>query len=392
MRPLAKLSCVNIVIFGVLYAPQSILNAISLNYEVSTSLASLFMTLSFLVLAASPFLVTPFIANLQPQKILNFCLLGLALTSLILAFVQSFSVVLAIRAVQMMFLPPAIAALLPLFVNTGTEAKKSVAIYTATGIAGGALSRIFSSTIIYFSSLQYVDLSMSLLLFLSFLLMVFSDIETDIASKPSPTFNLKLISSALGDKLLMKCYMALFLLFGSLMALLTYLPLRILEINQGASSILIGIMYAGYLAGVASAYWNNRIVGFLGTEKKSLNCCGAIFALSMLACWSSNFAILFLAIFLSCGAMIFMQSLLVSYINRFAHNSVAANSLFVAFYFSGASVGSFLPGMFYPESGWSIIIAICVVSICLGALFTMKIFNDERLRPGHTKDSLQETG
>jgi YNFM family putative membrane transporter len=69
--------------------------------------------------------------------------------------------------------------------------------------------------------------------------------------------------------------------------------------------------------------------------------------------------------FLFCGAMFLVHATASGVLNRYAAGRKGiVNGLYVAFYYGGGTVGSFLPGFIYRSFGWTaFIFALLVVAL-----------------------------
>ncbi len=178
--------------------------------------------------------------------------------------------------------------------------------------------------------------------------------------KPSPRILLRILENRTCRNL----YLTVFCLFLVFSAVMNFLPFRMTEINEKANEFRIGLMYAGYVMGLATslnAVWISRRVG---GERRAILLGLAFFAASLMTLGFPRAGILFPMMFFFCGAMFLVHATASGYLNRFAgENKGMVNGLYVSFYYGGGAVGSWLPGLVYRNFGWGAFLLVLSIVI-----------------------------
>ena len=128
-------------------------------------------------------------------------------------------------------------------------------------------------------------------------------------------------------------------------------------------------MYSGYLMGIAVSLNSTRLTGLLGGEMPAVIAGLAVYAAMMLFFNVGSVPVIFVSMFIFCGGMFLVHSTASGYINKHAKNSKGlVNGLYVAFYYTGGTIGSYFPGFIYKRYGWASFVAFLfvVVSFALG--------------------------
>jgi len=63
---------------------------------------------------------------------------------------------------------------------------------------------------------------------------------------------------------------------------------------------------------------------------------------------------IFAIMFVMCGGMFFVHAVAMGTMNKLAtENRAVANGLYISIYYTGAALGSWLPGLIYQSAGWA---------------------------------------
>jgi len=151
-----------------------------------------------------------------------------------------------------------------------------------------------------------------------------------------------------------RLYAVAFTIFFAFMALLTYLPFRLREIDPSYSAFVISMMYSGFLMGMVMSASATRIIRFAGGEKRAMTIGLVVFAAAMLAANVPSGAGIFAVMFVMCGGMFFVHAVAMGTMNKLAsENRAVANGLYISIYYTGAALGSYVPGLIYQGAGWA---------------------------------------
>jgi MFS transporter, YNFM family, putative membrane transport protein len=79
-----------------------------------------------------------------------------------------------------------------------------------------------------------------------------------------------------------------------------------------------------------------------------------LFGISMLLINVPSGAGIFAVMFVMCGGMFFVHAVAMGTMNKLAtENRAVANGLYISIYYTGAALGSYLPGLIYQSAGWA---------------------------------------
>ena len=146
-----------------------------------------------------------------------------------------------------------------------------------------------------------------------------------------------------------RLYAVAFTIFFAFMALLTFLPFRLKEIDPSYTAFVISMMYSGFLMGIVMSVGATRIIGLCGGERRAMTIGLVLFGISMLLINVPSGAGIFAIMFVMCGGMFFVHAVAMGTMNKLAtENRAVANGLYISIYYTGAALGSWLPGSDLP--------------------------------------------
>ena len=168
--------------------------------------------------------------------------------------------------------------------------------------------------------------------------------------KPSP----RVLVEVLKIGRLRRLYLTVFCLFLVFAGMMNFLPFRLSELNRNASEMGTGLLYTGYLCGILTALGSGKAVALFGSDLRTIRVGLASFLLVLVGFVFSGETGLYLLMFVLCAAMFLVHATCSALLNRLGgeHKGVV-NGLYVAFYYAGGMVGSFLPGLIYRQWGWT---------------------------------------
>ena len=95
--------------------------------------------------------------------------------------------------------------------------------------------------------------------------------------------------------------------------------------------------------------------------------CFAVYIVMLLVALIPNVWTLFGALFLFCPSMFLAHSVAITAANQgITRNVGVVNGLYLAFYYSGGVLGSYLPGFVYQRFGWSSFVSILLLVAVVG--------------------------
>lgn len=356
-----------ILAFSALYAPQPILPLLSAEFAVGPSQASLLITATLLPLGLAPVVYGFILESIPAKTLLRSAVLLLALSELPFLFVDSFWVLVATRLFQGLLLPAIFTSLMT-YLSTMTESeriKQVMSIYIAATIFGGFSGRAVSGLIGGYSDWRYTFLLLSIGLGIAYILLFFLDVD---ARARFARLRGGAIAAVVGNRVFLKAYLIIFLVFFIFASLLNLLPFRLTELSDTVSGTLLATVYIGYLIGIVIALSSIAITHRCGGEVPTILLGLSVYALGIVLFALPNIPMIFATMWVFCAGMFLVHSVLSGYLNHQATEyKGVVNGLYISFYYAGGTLGSFLPGYIYRDLGWGsyIICLFVLVSIAL---------------------------
>lgn len=342
-----------ILALSALYAPQPLLPVLAAEFAVSREAAAFLTTVTFLPLSVAPLFYGYLLESLPPRRLLRGAVLLLALSEVLFFFGRSFSVLLLLRFCQGLLIPAILTALMThiALAVRGAAVQRAMGVYVAATILGGFLGRACSGGIATALGWRYSFLLLAAALLAAFFLLRRLPDDAPLSLvRPTP----RAVLTVLREPPFLKVYLLTFCLFLVFAAVMNYLPFRLTELSDQASELRIGLMYSGYLMGVATSLGAASLARRLGGEVATLSAGLLLFGAALLALGAGSVAALFAVMFLFCGAMFLVHATASGYLNRLASGRKGiVNGLYVSFYYAGGAVGSWLPGYVYRHHGWT---------------------------------------
>lgn len=355
-----------ILTISALYVPQPLLPVLAAEFAVSRELAALLTTIVFLPLSVAPLVYGYLLESVSARRMLQVALLLLGLSSLAICLVDSYPAMLAWRLVQGLLIPALLTALMTYTSQRARQGdiQRAMAWYIAATIAGGFLGRAFSGVIasLFAWRLSFAFLGGSLLVAW---LLLWRLPETGALRlvRPRPG----LIKEILAERRFRRVYLMTFCFFLVFAAVMNFLPFRLTELTQQADEMRIGLAYSGYLMGLLASLNAVRLQGRLGGPARAMVVALATYALALLLLGIPSVPVLLAALFLFCGAMFLTHATASGLLNQWAEcHQGMVNGLYVAFYYGGGAVGSFLPGFVYRAWGWGGFIGLLMIFTLVG--------------------------
>ncbi|HKK02262.1 MAG TPA: hypothetical protein VJ955_08855, partial [Desulfuromonadales bacterium] len=226
---------------------------------------------------------------------------------------------------------------------------------------------------------RYSFLVLAVSLFLSFLLLGTLRAETRLRLvRPRP----RLIFDVLRQRVYLRIYLVVFCLFLVFAAVMNFLPFRLTELSAQANELRIGLMYSGYTMGIVTSLNAVRIGRWLGGPCRAILAGLALYLVALAGLDAGRPEVLFAVIFLFCAAMFFVHATASGFVNALAGpNKGMVNGLYVAFYYAGGTIGSFLPGIAYRQWGWGIFLVVLAAVAATGLALAAGCRRPEAVAP-----------
>lgn len=362
----------SILALSALYAPQPLLPELQREFAVSREAAAALTTITFIPLALAPLIYGFLLETVAPIRILKIAVPLLAVSALLFAVASSFGQLLAIRLFQGLLIPALLTSLMTwLSARANAETlQRTMALYIAATIFGGFAGRATSGLIANLFGWRFSFIALAASLLVAFYLLTRLKPATGTKFiRPQP----RAILEVLRKPNFLPLYLGVFCLFLVFSAVMNFIPFRLTELSDKADSMRIGLMYSGYMMGIVTSLGAPWFIRHLGDEISTIRWGLVALALTLFGLATSWLPLLFGTMFLFCGAMFLVHTTASGLINQMAGNNHRGltNGLYVAFYYAGGSIGSFVPGIIYRQFGWSMFLLL-LGGVCIIGYFSCR--------------------
>jgi len=365
---MAAILFTTILALSALYVPQPLLPVLSAEFGVSRETAALLTTIAFIPLSLAPLFYGALLESVSARKMLRWAVLLLAITEGLMFLVEPFAWLMALRLLQGLLIPAMLTSLMTYVsqVSAKSDMARAMSWYIAATIMGGFAGRAISGLIasLFHWRFSFLLLGVGLLVAWVWLGRI---ADTDVVKLARPS--LKAIGGVLSDPVVRTTYAMVFCFFLVFAAMMNYLPFRLTELSSNADEFRIGLAYSGYLMGIAVSLNAVRIHRLSGGPEKVMVGSLAFFIIALLVMMVPQVWALVGGMFILCGAAFLTHATATGCLNQHLTQSKGViNGLYVAFYYGGGAIGSYLPGYVYRDFGWNgFILLLC--SVLLIALF-----------------------
>ncbi len=307
------------------------------------------------------------------KSILRIAMFLLGLSSLALALVDSYSWMLGWRLFQGLLIPALLTALMTYTSQSAErgDMQRAMAWYIGATIAGGFAGRALSGVIASLFHWRGSFLALGVSILLAWICLAqLPDTGTLRMQRP----RLGMIREILAKPVFRRSYLMVFCLFLVFAAIMNFLPFRLTELTAKADELRIGLAYSGYLMGLLASLNAVRIQRWCGTVERTMVTALVLYLLALALLGVPSVPLLLATIFLFCGAMFLTHATATGLLNRLAdEHKGMINGLYVAFYYGGGAVGSFLPGYVYRGAGWVGFISVLLGVVLLALLLAVSL-------------------
>lgn len=352
-----------------MYAPQPLFNAMSLEFGVGPASISLLVTVVLLPLAIAPLAYGFLLEAVPPGRVLFWSMTGLALLQAGMGLAPAYWLMLLLRCGQGLLVP---AMLTGLMTHIGaTQGKgtvqRSMALYIASTIFGAFMGRLTSGYMATHLGWRAAFLGLAGALGLCALLLTRLSKKDTRASAGFKRPSLADLPQALRQPGFLRMYSVVFCAFFVFASLLNFLPFRLTEVAGDVSELRIALMYSGYLLGIVICLNVMPLVHHFGGERRAV-LLGLAYFLVVVACFASPHPLFTQASMLLFPPGFFLvHAVMPGYMNRLARSRAGlVNGLYLAIYYLGGALGSWLPGFVYRAWGWGAYVLLCCLVLGLG--------------------------
>ena len=371
--PVRLIYFATIVTICSLYAAQPIQPVFKEEFGLTSLQAILFTTLMMAPLGIAPLFYGFLLESFSAKILVRWALAFLGILELFFAMTDSYLMLLLLRAVQGLIIPAILTSLMSYisFTSAREDVQHSIALYIGATIMGGFLGRFLSGLSTEFFGWRAFFFFLGILLLIASLLL--NALERDARmTYARPRFSE--IAGLLRQKEFLWLYLAIFCLFFVFSALMNILPFELKRMGPALGEAGIGLLYLGYSMGILVSVNTRLIIRFFGSETAAITAGIIIFFAGTVIFMVEKYSIMFLGMFVFCTGLFMAHSLLSGFVNKLAReNKAIANGVYISFYYTGGTIGSFLPGAVFERYGWQMFLATLLGMLVLALFFTHKL-------------------
>lgn len=353
---------------AMMYAPQPLYNAMARDLHVGQGQMALLVTVVLLPLAFAPLAYGFLLEAVDAGNVLFRSMCCLAVLQAAIAFAPLWWQILLLRCGQGLLAPAMLTALMT---RVGTaegagNVQRSMAIYIASTILGAFFGRLGSGFVATHWGWRPSLLVLAIVLCFCAALLARLPKATGASFRRLPLAALPRVFLQPGFA---RMYLVVFCAFFVFASLLNVLPFRLAEVAGRVSELRIALMYSGYLLGVLICLQVMPLVRFFHGERRAVMAGLGLFLLvSGLFAISSPLSTQ-AAMLLFPPGFFLAHAVMPGYLNRLARSREApaglVNGLYLALYYLGGALGSWLPGLVYRYWGWAAYVLLsCAVLGC----------------------------
>ena len=361
-----KVSVVYIAIITLssVYIPQPILPLLALEFNTTAQNASAITSITLLPMAFAPLFYGYFLENHQPKLILSLSLFVAGIFQILLAWCESLETFLLLRFIQSLFFPAILTTLLTILTRSQSGSLQfNVSIYIASTIAGGLIGRMGGAYLTELFSWQicFILLGVSLTLGGIFSLSWIANQASKLTQ-----FTFSQILPLLGNKTSLVVLGSVFVMFFSFQAVLNTLPFYAKEMFPHISQNELGRLYLGYSIGIVVSLLANPIIKLCGGREKTIFLSLNLFALGLCVFLLHSLMWIYVGMFVMCFGSFIAHSVLNALNNSLTPKYKAASSgLYLSFYYTGGTLGSYLSSFVFELFGWQMLIISLAITLSL---------------------------
>jgi YNFM family putative membrane transporter len=356
-----------VAVFSDLYITQPILPILTSRFGVAPATAGLSVSVVVLTIAA----VSPLWGSLsdaagrKPVIVASTALL--AIPTLLAALAPDFGILLVFRALQGLLIPGLTAVAVALLGDHfgGAALSGRVASWIGATVVGGLSGRVVSGLLA-----SWLDWHAPFVLFGALTAAASFTLWRTLPETPRPKTvrplpNLKEMALHFRNRRLVGAFLIGGAVLFAFIAVFTFLPYYLTAPPFHLSTAAVSLFYFAYLAGVVTSLLVPRLAGRIPgrtTMALGLLVAAAGVAGTLIA---SLFAIV-VSLVVICIGMFLVQATAPAFVNLNAASAKgAAGALYVTFYYLGATLGSYLPGLAFERWAWPGVAGACLASLAV---------------------------
>lgn len=344
------------MVFANVYVTQPLLPMIAHEFSISELQAASSFTITTLTLGLSLLFYGPLSDALGRKNIMIMALLGVTLTTFSLGFVTQYSELLLLRALQGFFLAglPAIAV-----AYLGDEYRPqamavAVGLYISGNTIGGIGGRLIGGFVGEWqgpSAAFFVMFVVSMVCFFLFWVLL-PNSENFHAKRFRPATLFTNVKLHISNPILLLCYLIGGFNFFIFINQYSYITFVLEAEPYSLSASYVSLLFLTYLTGTIGSAFSGKLAVYYSQPK--IMALGTLILMlgSAITLYGSLTSII-IGLLINCFGFFLCHSTASSFVSKNAHQAKAsASSLYLVFYYLGASVGGFYLDPFWQAGGW----------------------------------------
>lgn len=369
------LPATQLLVFGVvaaaftnIYITQPVLPVISAEFDVDAAGASLTVSTTILGIALSnlPFGRLGDRYPLRPLILSGGAMVALA--GLLCALTESFSLLVAARFAQGLFIPALTTCVAAYLANSLPVARLNVVMgaFVSASVVGGLGGRLLGGYLHPPLHWRYAFVSAAILLVVAVL--AAARWLPKVNERPQHPEGEVGFRNLLSSWSVLRLYAVAFGAFWVFSATFNFLPFHLSEPPISASTNLITSLYVAYLIGAVMGPLSGRLANRFGTGR-TMALGAVVLGVSMAGLLAPSLPVVVLALLGSCAGFFTTHAAASGALNsRLTASRGRGNALYVLFYYVGGAVGITASGYAWRHGGWPAVLALngLVLAIPLG--------------------------
>lgn len=359
-----------IVVFCDLYLSQPLLPLFGRTFGITPATAGLSVSVVTLMIALTSSVYGPLSDRLGRKRVMVSALAALAVPTALGAFAPSYPLLLVARAAQGALVAGVTGVAVAHIGDTLPPGRigQAVGLWIASNVIGGLVGRVASGWIA-----DLLDWRASFLAFAALTAVAALALRQWLiadAPHPGPLARSARADMAmhLRDPRLRSASVIGAALFFAFIGTFTYLPYLLTAPPYSLPTALVGSAYVTYIAGV----FTSPLAGRLSTRVHRLDLSAAgllIAALGLALTLLPSLVAILCGLLTLCVGNFLSQAVMPAHVNATAARAKgAASALYGSFYYGGAVLGAFLPGLALSAWGWPGVVGACVLGLLLALI------------------------
>ncbi|MGB1091737.1 MAG: MFS transporter [Oceanobacter sp.] len=369
------------MVFNNLYVTQPLLPTLARDFGISELEASHSFTVSTLTMALALLVFGPLSDVLGRKWLMLGSMLGILICTLALSQAQNYAQLLALRALQGFFLGglPAIAVAYMADEFEPTALMSAVGFYIAANSLGGIGGRVmggWAGDAMGWNNAFIVVGGLGLVIWLT---------VSALLPKPSGFQPRPLRPASMAADLWMHLKTPSLLMafvFGGLQFFIfinqySYITFRLAAAPYSLTANLLGLLFLTYLSGTLASTLSGRFTRRYG-QPACMAAGSLILIMGSLVTLFDSIWLIVTGLLINSFGFFFAHSSASGWVSRNAqHAKASASSLYLVFYYLGASTGGLYLHPFWQEWQWPGVVASSIVVLLINFAITMKLKADQ---------------